>query len=580
MFSTNTEDAIAEEQVALADSENCQSLTGKELAISSKGKTCLPSLVGVPCGDPKPHDDQKYENRSDSSKIRLDSITLKQITVDLSVMRAVNKWCRENGFELDPYWDDEFITTDHNLLPLNRMENMMSGSFIPPPIDLKVNNSVFTYNNGRHRHARILIQNLCNPRALLTRAVDYVVEKNPGPQPRSKPQDRKSKNLKPIGDGTDVASIKRLTLIEKNTQVYLRGRDLEYPDQVSLNRFNDWVWSLGGALDESAQRVCSKCGHVGFQLCFHSIAAEEAAEESLTKDFGGVVLAGERHHKWSFRPVSILKDGFHMPAFDTLSQKDENLNGFSNDHIRADLILPDLYNHLVANMQTSYVVDGREDRRLRLAHVHRLAGKWIVKKDLEAQLERDTHYNVCFRHTIQRACDNMSNDMLYEQRTPARNFGLAWLPKSRVAQLLFFIVGVMLVAYAVLTAISFLLSVADTAFPTLGIRPVFASTLPNGSVRGYQCVPTEAGWRLRDLDHVQYEIQYCEFSDWVIAAMNEVYFSTSEICTVAWRSIMEYRDESCLALNLHRIAGGFSPLQQTWDIQVIVMKIQFLLFRC
>jgi hypothetical protein len=120
------------------------------------------------------------------------SIKLSDISMDVSVFRKVNEYHRTLKKDFNPYWDEDgnFHLTDQQLLPLNRLEDMLEDNRCDgilqnnerPPILLTfdVDIAKYKYSNGRHRHARLLIINNLNGDKILT-PTDYVIEKNPGP---------------------------------------------------------------------------------------------------------------------------------------------------------------------------------------------------------------------------------------------------------------------------------------------------------------------------------------------------------------------------------------------------------------
>lgn len=355
-------------------------------------------------------------------------------------------------------------------------------------------------------------------------------------------------------------AIKREVAGFKCTALYLRGRDQVYPDAAALARFNTWVLNNKEHINPSEQRVCVKCGHVDFTLCAHSVVEEveqEVAEEVQ------IVPRQLRHHEWSFRPVLALKQAFRWPGFDTHSMSDDRLHGFSNHHLPDDLIIPELFSYLTLNMQTSYLVNGVEDRALRLSHVHRLAQKWVISRNLEKAAEADQHYCVRIKLTVQRACDNAQNKMLYGERDPARNFGLAWLPGSRVSQLMLCLmvviallnfsttIGLVLRAWEVVwiagsTAL-YILNCVAVSVPDLVPKIITSvSAHQSGNTPSFQCVSTDydVRWSVPEGD-AHAVIQSCNFTDWVMAGVTEASYQSSEILEQVLGGMTRSRDEYC-----------------------------------
>lgn len=364
------------------------------------------------------------------------------------------------------------------------------------------------------------------------------------------------------------AAVKRYAL----TATYLRGRDQLYPDAAALAAFNAWVTANAGELEPSEQKVCLQCGHVDFTLCVHSLAPAAIVPVVAAPT---VVPANKRYHEWSFRPIKALKDGFQWPAFDTHSVSDNRMNGFSNDHLTDELIERELYGYIVFNMQPSYSVNGREDRALKLAHCHRLASKWVTSKNLEAAVAGDMHMNSCIRMTIQRACDNKANAMLYEERNPAQNFGLAWLPGSRMQQLLLVLLvllalcnlkltfGLLLRGWEILqltvAALVCVLNYMAATVPDLGMKMFVSATVPpNGNMHVFTCVSTDYDnrWFVPEGD-AHAVTQSCEFSDWVMAGLTEgssLLWGTFQKASDGMKNLKDEHSDYCGRLELE-LAG-------------------------
>jgi len=101
-------------------------------------------------------------------------ICLSDIVIDYSVNDALVKF-KKLFFNRDEYWDDEFQFKDDDLLPLSRFDIIKTVSDEKiPPIEIYKRNGKWVYNDGRHRHLRLLIRNQCNPNFVLVENVHYV----------------------------------------------------------------------------------------------------------------------------------------------------------------------------------------------------------------------------------------------------------------------------------------------------------------------------------------------------------------------------------------------------------------------
>jgi len=413
--------------------------------------------------------------------------------------------------------------------------------------------------------------------------------------------------------GSDVIrNIKQEIRTYKTTALYLRGRDLIYPDALALARFNNWVEANRDEIDPTEQKVCQKCGQVDFALCAHSV--HEDPPLPAPDDVPVVADRLRRHKQKEVGLWESLRYAFASPSFDTHSVDDDRLNGFTNDSLPNELVIPELFSYLVFNMQTSYVVSGNDDRALRLSHVHRLAQRWVILKNLETKLEKDQHLCVRFRLTIQRACDNAQNKMLYQHRDPVRNFGRAWLPKSRAEWcLLLLMVAIVCMNCSTIIGLAirvweitsfagrvmlFLLNCVAASVPDLVPRILASvSAHPSGKVPSFQCVSTSYGVRWSAGQDAHAVTQYCQFSDWVAAGLKEAFYLTSETSDLLFRHMSQYRDEACGRLTMEKIGHQFIwasrsldealelGLMGPWDVirlwfWTILSDVQYFLYRC
>lgn len=413
--------------------------------------------------------------------------------------------------------------------------------------------------------------------------------------------------------GSDVIrNIKQQVKTYKTTSLYLRGRDLIYPDALALARFNTWVAANQDEIDPAEQKVCGVCGHVDFQLCAHSL--REDPPSVVTEDVP-LVADNLRHHRiknLSF--LSSLRQAFASPGFDTHSMSDDRLHGFTNDSLPDELMIPELFSYLVFNMQTSYEVNGVDNRALKLSHVHRLAQRWVIAKNLENKLEADLHFCVRLRNTVQRACDNAQNAMLYAHRDPVRNFGLAWLPKSRAQRfMLLFLVVVALLNFSTTWGLAirvweitwfagratlYLLNCVAATVPVLVPRIFVSATAPpSGRTLSFQCVSTNSDTRWFAGQDAHAVIQSCRFFDWVMAGMSEAYYLASETSETLYQHMSQYRDDQCGKLRLEKLGYDFiwmskeldnvlgTGLMGPWEVMrlwfwTVLASFRLFVFRC
>jgi hypothetical protein len=273
-----------------------------------------------------------------------------------------------------------------------------------------------------------------------------------------------------------------------------------------------------------------------------------------------------------------------MPSFDTHSTKDAALWGFSNHHLTDDLVLPELFAYILIHHQTAYMVNGCEDRALKLAHSHRLAERWLISTKNEQRSETDLHYAVQVKFTVQRATDNMQNSMLYAQRYPARNFGLAWLPGSRAKQFFFCLVMLALFVYLGAPTLQSMAGIVS--------RGAEARRL-SGIPKEYQ--PGNGRWSISQSNQdwlalgesflAHTATLFWSFIDWVMALCSQVrsaFWETYEQTSEAWT---EHRWGICLlntAAEVNDYLFFLPPMELSWAdwLLHLHLRVASVLYRC
>lgn len=218
------------------------------------------------------------------------------------------------------------------------------------------------------------------------------------------------------------------------TNQYIKARDSFYANKAALDRINLWIEDNRDHIDPVEQAFCAECGDVELHLCEHRLVKVPDVIPPAAP------VQPPAPINWRLDLSKTFSDMWRWPTFDFNRQNNQYLSGFDNSLIGDGMLLQDLYNYVTVNMQTSYMVNGRVDRQLRLAHCHRLAHRWAEaykKKDL---LVTDTVFKNRFLFTVQRAADNAENTMLFAETSPYANFGLAWCPGSPVLKWLLFMI--------------------------------------------------------------------------------------------------------------------------------------------
>jgi len=402
----------------------------------------------------------------DQNTVPAGHIPLNKLLMNQSIVDAVRKYNVKIADEIAYDWEFD----DDELLPLNRMDKMMSTGGDRPPIDIERRGRLYSVLNGRHRVARAF---LLGEKSVATGHEDFIVnggESNPGPK-RDSPVaaaagqqtrarlDRPARQPKQEGCGHAHANRKVSTKSAASdksggsksdtfsrqssggkrgkktleaavsnyrlSNIYTRGL-VKYRTPAGLEKFNDWVALHINEIDPSLAQVCHVCGNADLILCEHNVA-EPTVEQEVLKEFAPAPVLSTEHF-WSFHLWDSIKRSLNWPKFDIAVQNNTNLAGFENGDIPDENIIPELYNYVKLRMQSSYSVNGKESRPLRLEHCRRLASKWLESRKMEKAAEESTILTNRIMFTTQRVCDNTENSVMYGETDPNQNFLLARLP--------------------------------------------------------------------------------------------------------------------------------------------------------
>jgi len=123
--------------------------------------------------------------------------------------------------------------------------------------------------------------------------------------------------------------------------------------------------------------------------------------------------------------VDGVRRMFMAPHFAMNVVNNHYLAGVSNADIPDTDVNESLYNYIRVHMHVHYKVNGREDRDLRLEHCRKLALRWAAQNKIPTPtLSLDTNW---YLKTIQIACDQAENALLYSYVNPNYSFSLAWV---------------------------------------------------------------------------------------------------------------------------------------------------------
>jgi hypothetical protein len=197
----------------------------------------------------------------------------------------------------------------------------------------------------------------------------------------------------------------------------------------SLQAANNWIRANQGKIAPDRQIVCHSCGHASIYLCDHKIRKDPEEAVTVEDDRGTAERSVQRVKTYHAMPLSWWERWIQRKTpvyFEISQQNNHHLGDFDNAVITDDVLVEHLYNYITYNMQTSYVVNGKDDRAVRLAHCHRLFMKWGGEH--QQSLLKDTVFKNRCLITVQRACDQAETPVIYRYTNPTKNFGLAWFP--------------------------------------------------------------------------------------------------------------------------------------------------------
>lgn len=250
-----------------------------------------------------------------------------------------------------------------------------------------------------------------------------------------------------------------------------------YVNQAQLDRANAWIRTNEASISPECMSVCVDCdAGAQFELCGCYLTAPAP---------GAPVIDAHQHLRGNLvhrERLNFLRRGLYdmmsweAPQFDFETQNNQLLNGFHNRSIGDDRMLPDLYNFITVNMNVTYTNSaGFDDRALRIEHCRRLASRFADTHQWD--LSKDTVLANRYKFTIQRACDQVENDALYQETKPGQSFWQAWSPQSPEAWRRFLIlVCIMLIAALITVAImcSLVSHIASSIFGSIVVHTLLA----------------------------------------------------------------------------------------------------------
>lgn len=246
----------------------------------------------------------------------------------------------------------------------------------------------------------------------------------------AKPGERRSKQ--PKFSATSKISIDKSVHQYRMTEVYKKAVGAMFKDKKALENFNKWTQRMKGQIDPAAFSMCENCGHIpeNLELCECYIRPEPANAE-VDKEILYVPLV-ESKVVWRSNWLNGVRQWFVKPQLDLRSSENPYVGGFSNECIRPDALLKDLYTYLLLRRKADYIVDGVDDRRARVNHFTTLAQSWLLEHK-EKTIGQSPELARRVAHTIQRAADDPVHDILLQRSDPVKNKFWQYFSLARMA---------------------------------------------------------------------------------------------------------------------------------------------------
>lgn len=106
------------------------------------------------------------------------NLVLSDLVIDVSIYDSL-VFFKKTQYARDTYWEDDFEFVNKDLLPLTRYDIVkVVDDATLPPIEIYKKGNKWHYNNGRHRHLRLLVRSQCNPNFKLQEGKHFVVSFN------------------------------------------------------------------------------------------------------------------------------------------------------------------------------------------------------------------------------------------------------------------------------------------------------------------------------------------------------------------------------------------------------------------
>jgi hypothetical protein len=187
-----------------------------------------------------------------------------------------------------------------------------------------------------------------------------------------------------------------------------------FKNQAALDRFNATVGERLDEIDPRQVPVCADCGRSDAQLCSCSIVNLNGTVEVINDDALAIPIAAP-NIRWRFDWVDQVKRMFIWPRFDNNQLVNHNIGWLGNNQVPEDVVWGEMLCFIRLKMNTTYKVNGVDDRAARLAHAKKLAQLFLDTNKVPLRSQLDPAFVNRVHHTIQKATDqNDDNFMLAE----------------------------------------------------------------------------------------------------------------------------------------------------------------------
>jgi len=346
-------------------------------------------------------------------------IKLSNLMIDISIVEAVADYDLDVAKRVE--YDYEIV--DDGLLPLGRMAQMMDDTICTerPPIDVQRvgQSNMFRVMNGRHRVARaFLLGKDCVPvsRAHINRNTghdDYVLaggESNPGPVKKDRKrgeeeaQAAERRNNRRIADGINEY---------RSTAWYERAVKNGFKNKAALDRFNEIVRTRQDQIDPNRIPVCVDCGHSDVLLCDCCIVNLPGAV--IIEDDVLIIPREVANVNYRFDWVNKVRRMFIWPKFVSTEKINHNIGWLSNGDLPEDMIWTEMLCYIRMKQNTTYKVNGVDDRAARLAHSKKIALQFLSNQKIREDQQLSPEFVNRVHYTVQKACDQVDDNFLFTQ---------------------------------------------------------------------------------------------------------------------------------------------------------------------